>query len=258
MRKRTPRALSLIAMSALLAGACGDDDQPVSAPTATTTAPAQSAQPSLAFSSPLPPTVKGNVVTIDLAATGVTIVKADGDTSGKTGHFHVFVDRDPTPSGQVIPREAGILHTADNPVKLTGLPIGSRRIVAVLGDGAHRRIGTGQAEGTVKVEGPSVQASASAQGKDVEVTAKVEGVQLVAADGDTSGSTGHLHLFVDREPTPLGQAIPREAGIVHTTDTTVSVPGLGAGEHTIWVVVGDGAHVPLNPLVGDKVTVTVQ
>ena len=37
--------------------------------------------------------VKGNVVSLDLASTGLTIVKADGDTSGKTGHYHVFIDR---------------------------------------------------------------------------------------------------------------------------------------------------------------------
>jgi hypothetical protein len=37
----------------------------------------------------------------------------------------------------------------------------------------------------------------------------------------------------------------------------VVVPDLPGGEHTIFVVVGDGAHVPLEPLVADKFTVTV-
>jgi hypothetical protein len=80
----------------------------------------------------------------------------------------------------------------------------------------------------------------------------------MAANGDTSGKTGHLHLFVDRDPTPAGQPIPKEAGIIHTTETTVNVPGLAAGEHTIWVVAGDGNHVPLTPPVTARLTVNVQ
>ena len=89
------------------------------------------------------------------------------------------------------------------------------------------------------------------------LTVKVEGVTLVKADGDTSGRTGHLHVFVDRDPTAAGQPIPKEAGVIHTTDTTISVPDLGPGEHTLWVVLGDGNHVPFAPAVLDKVTVTV-
>ena len=89
------------------------------------------------------------------------------------------------------------------------------------------------------------------------LTVKVEGVTLAKADGDTSGKTGHLHVFVDRDPTAAGQPIPKEAGVIHTTDTTISVPDLAPGEHTLWVVLGDGNHFPFAPAVLDKVTVTV-
>jgi hypothetical protein len=107
----------------------------------------------------------------------------------------------------------------------------------------------------------SVQASApptTPAGQDVKVTATVTGIQLVAADGDRSGKTGHLHYFVDRAPTPAGQPIPKEAGIVHTAETSTSIAGLTPGEHTVWVVVGDGGHVPLVPPAQAKVTFTVQ
>ncbi|MGH9190331.1 MAG: DUF4399 domain-containing protein, partial [Acidimicrobiales bacterium] len=77
------------------------------------------------------------------------------------------------------------------------------------------------------------------------------------ADGDRSGKSGHLHVFVDRPPTPAGQAIPVEPGIIHSAATTIEVPGLAPGEHTLWVVAGDGTHVPLDPSVMDKLTVTV-
>ncbi|MGH9194710.1 MAG: DUF4399 domain-containing protein, partial [Acidimicrobiia bacterium] len=84
--------------------------------------------------------IKGNVVPLRVNAEGISIVKADGDTSGKTGHFHIFIDREPTEVGQVIPKEAGIVHSADNPVTLAGLTKGEHRLVAVLGDGAHTRL----------------------------------------------------------------------------------------------------------------------
>lgn len=224
------------------------------------TEPKQPAGPSLSIASPATGTsVKGNVVSLDMTVGGVTIVKADGDTSGKTGHFHVFIDREPLAAGQTIPKEAGIVHSADDPIKLTGLAVGEHALTVVLGDGTHARIGNASAKVTVKVEGPSVDASAPATGtagQPVVVDVKVEGVTLFAADGDTSGATGHLHLFVDRDPILTGP-IPKEAGIIHTKDLKVPVPDLAAGDHTIWVVLGDGTHTAFDPPVLDKVTVTV-
>ena len=67
------------------------------------------------------------------------------------------------------------------------------------------------------------------------------------ADGDTSGRTEHVHVFVDREPTPAGRATPVEAGIIHSAETRIEVPNLVPGEHTLWVVAGDGTHSPLTP-----------
>ena len=110
------------------------------------------------------------------------------------------------------------------------------------------------------VQGPSVTATAPATvaaGDLVPVQVQVQGVALTPADGDASGRTGHLHLFVDRSPTPAGQPIPKEDGIIHTTETSVTLPPMAAGEHTVWVVVGNGAHVPLDPPVMAKVTFTV-
>ena len=256
---RSIRSAALTAALVLILGACGDTDDSATTTSATTAATASGT--SLAILSPASgATVKGNVVSLDVEAKGVTIVKADGDTSGRTGHYHVFVDRDPVAAGAPIPKEAGIVHTTDNPVVLTGLAVGTHRITVVYGDGTHARTGTIQAEATVKVEGPSINATAPATsptGQPVVVNVKVEGLTVVKADGDTSGSTGHLHVFVDREPTPAGQAIPVESGIIHTAETRIEVADLGPGEHTLWVVAGDGTHSPLNPKVMDKLTVTV-
>jgi hypothetical protein len=242
-------ALAAVMVVAVLTAACSGGGS------------AKNAAQTLRITSPARGTsVQGNVVSLAFGVAGITLVKADGDTSGRTGHFHVFVDREPVAAGQVIPKEAGIVHSAENPLKLTGLSVGRHRLVVVLGDGTHRRVGSARTETTVTVDGPSVDATApatSAAGQPVVLTVKVEGVTLIKADGDASGRTGHLHVFVDRDPTAAGQPIPKEAGIIHTTDTTIAVPDLAPGEHTLWVVLGNGNHVPFAPAVLDKVTVTV-
>jgi hypothetical protein len=251
MRKnRTLLVVSMTVALALVLAACGNEEEAAAGVSLSIASPASGA------------TVKGNVVDLDLTVRGIEIVKADGDTSGKTGHFHVFIDRDPLPAGTSIPKEPGIVHSADDPIKLTGLSVGRHRLAVVLGDGNHIRIGTVVAETTVTVEGPSVDATAPATspaGKPVTVEIAVEGVRLVpAADDPGTGGTGHLHLFIDRDPPPAGESIPKEAGIIHTAETSVEVPDLAAGEHTIWVVLGDAKHVPYDPPVLDKVVVTVE
>lgn len=256
----TRAAVCAAAIVVLAACGGGTDDEASTSSTEVGTTVATSG-PTVTIASPAPGTaIPGNVVSLDLEAKGITIAKADGDKSGKSGHYHVFIDRDPVAVGATIPREAGIVHSTDDPLVLSGLGVGSHRLVVVLGDGTHNRIGDTQAETTVKVEGPSVDASApatSAAGQPVTVTAKVEGFSLVKADGDTLGKTGHLHVFVDRPPSPAGQPIPVEPGVIHSAATSIEVPALAAGEHTLWVVAGDGAHVPFSPMVMDKLTVTV-
>lgn len=244
MRRRGTRAGLIVAIAlATVSAACGSGRQV-----------------SLEVEDP-PQRIAGNVLTLPVRLSGLEIVKADGDTSGTTGHFHVFVDRRPGPEGRRIPKEKGIVHSTDNPIVIPGLTVGTHTLTVVLGDGAHARILDSVAEQVVvDVAGPALQASApatSAVGQPVPVTIGAQGFTVGPADGDTSGRTGHFHLFVDRPPTAAGQAIPREAGIIHTTETTVQVPGLPRGDHTIWVVAGDGAHVPLQPMVAAKVAVAV-
>lgn len=203
---------------------------------------------------------KGNVVTLSLEANDIEIIGADGDTSGETGHFHVFVDQVPVAPGEVIPESEGVIHTTETEVVIAGLRPGLHNFVVVLGDGTHTRIGSFADEVSVSVEGPSVTATAPAEissGEVLQIQAQVEGIELVAADGDTSGETGHLHVLVDPpSPPALGTPIPEE-GAIHTTSLTIEVPDLTPGEHTLWVVVGDGTHTPLDPLVAAIVKVTV-
>ncbi|HYN99506.1 MAG TPA: DUF4399 domain-containing protein, partial [Actinomycetota bacterium] len=74
------------------------------------------------------------------------------------------------------------------------------------------------------------------------------------------GGTGHLDLAIDPDEDPIGssQPLPTDATHIHTTGTSTQVGGLGAGEHTVWVVLTDKNHVPVNPPVADRVIVTIR
>lgn len=262
MKQHQRLGIVVAAGLALMGVGCGDDSTAApTRPDVGAAARAEGDSAPLAFATRPPSAVQGNVVTLDIAVRGVAIVAADGDTSGGTGHLHVFVDRPAPPPGTAIAKEPGIIHTTDRQVTVSGLSVGTHRLSVVLGDGAHRRLGNAIAEAEVEVQGPSVSVSAPAtvaNGEPVPLQVKVEGLNLVAADGDRSGHSGHLHLFVNRPPTPPGQSIPREDGIIHTTDTTVPLSGLAPGEHTVWAVVGDGVHTALAPPVIAKTSFVVQ
>ena len=259
------RGMLLAAALVVLGAGCTKSESPtITVPTRSPTASPSAAGVSVSISSPADNAeVGGNVVTLDVQAKGIEVKPADGDRSGKTGHYHVFVDKDPVAPGQVIPMEAVVIHSATSPIVVPGLSSGDHTLTVVMGNGVHERIAGEPQTVKVKVKGPSVKASAPATvkaGQPVVVTMSVQGVQIKAADGDTSGKTGHYHVFIDpaTPPTADGQVIPKNDKIIHTDQSTASVTGLAPGTHTFWVVVGDGKHIPLNPLVADKLTVVVQ
>ncbi len=255
---RAARGLAVVAAVLVLAGGCGGDDSEDVVETTTTSSETNTGDrpSSVTILSPEDGAeVRGNVVSLDVDVDGIRIVQADGDDSGRTGHYHVFIDKDPVPPGADIPREPGILHSADDPVEVTGLSVGQHRLTVVLGNGQHVRLGDAEAQITVDVKGPSIDARAPATaraGTPVKVETEVEGLQI------QPGGT-HLHLFVDRDPTPAGMPIPvGDPTIIHTPQLNTELPDLGPGQHVITVVAGDAAHVPLDPPVMDKVSVTVQ
>lgn len=94
--------------------------------------------------------VEGDAAVLTMKVGGVTIVAPDGDTSGKSGHFHVFIDREPLKEGETIPKEDGIVHSADNPIRVPGLSPGEHELTVVVGDGNHTRI-HGEIEATTMV-----------------------------------------------------------------------------------------------------------
>jgi hypothetical protein len=258
---RTRRTLVLVAFAvlALLAASCGGDD--TNSDTASTT-PTGVPQQKLAITSPTAGArIAGNTVSLAINTSGITIVKADGDTSGKSGHFHVFVDVDPVAPGEAIGKTPQIVHSADNPIVIAGLSVGDHTLRVVYGDGAHVRLGNAQDSVKVHVDGPTLDATAPATltaGQPLSIDVAVSGVSLVKADGDTTGKTGHLHAFVDVPPVAPGALIPSgNDAIIHSATSPIVIQGLAPGEHTIWIVLGDGTHTAFKDSVRDKIVVTV-
>jgi hypothetical protein len=267
MSLRTLRLTALIGLLVIVGAACMESDTPEDEAEG-------NGEVSLSIAN-VSDSVEGNVVSLPINIEGIDIKAADGDDSGESGHFHVFIDREPVEVGETIPVEAGVVHSAENPVKLYGLSPGSHEFTVVLGDGTHTRIEEEIEDSvTIDVEGPSVDGTAPAtieEGEDLTVELEAEGVEIKAADGDDSGDSGHFHVIVDPEEAPkAGDPIPApvagneesvqelaEQGIFHTTNSEQVIEGLEAGDHVIWVVLGDGTHTAFDPAVMDRLTVTV-
>ncbi|HEX7276000.1 MAG TPA: DUF6130 family protein, partial [Acidimicrobiales bacterium] len=214
MRPRSFRtgALAGAFLLAAAAAACGSSDGggATDGATATTAGPPVSTTPTtsgppavLAIVSPATgDVIRGNVVRLDVTSSGITIAPADGNSSPRSGHYHVFIDRDPVDTGNVIPVAADIIHSADDPIVIPGLRVGPHRVSVVFGDGTHRRIGLNEAATSFTVAGPSVDASTppnAPAGQPVVVTVAVEGL-TVPADAT-------LYVLVDAPPGPAGEPL---------------------------------------------------
>jgi hypothetical protein len=128
------------------------------------------------------------------------------------------------------------------------------------GDGGEARDGSGEAAAaSVAVVHIMEPADGSTVGPDVRVVLHVEGIEI-APIADPIPGTGHHHLFLDADLTPLDQVIP--AGnpmIVHKGDGSSEhvFSGLAPGPHRLIAVVANPAHVPIDPPVVDTTNFVV-
>lgn len=74
-------------------------------------------------------------VIVSVAVQDVGVAPPDGSAAGGTGHFDLFVDRDPTAAGAPVPTERGILHTAEQTIAVPDLGSGGHQIWVVLVNG---------------------------------------------------------------------------------------------------------------------------
>jgi hypothetical protein len=126
---------------------------------------------------------------------------------------------------------------------------------ALLPGGAPAQAKPGAAK--VKITSPTNGATVTTP---VKITLTAIGVEIVPATVERPG-TGHHHLFVDHDVTPVNDTIPRGVtGILHLGrgQTEFVLDSLKPGPHRVIAVVADSKHRPLRPLVVDTVTFTVK
>jgi len=109
---------------------------------------------------------------------------------------------------------------------------------------------------TVQITQPEEGATV---GPDVMVVMETDGIEIVSITPPVVG-TGHHHLYVDVDLTPLSDMIPQnDPQIIHMGDgsTEYMLEGLAPGEHRLIAVVANPAHIPLDPPVVDTLHFTV-
>lgn len=118
----------------------------------------------------------------------------------------------------------------------------------------------GDTGGPASVSFAQPEDGAVVQGPDVQVALEASGVEITSADIHEPG-TGHHHVFVDRDVTPLSDTIPSGVpGILHygRGQTEFEIQDLAPGEHRLIAVVADWSHIPLDPPAMDTISITVE
>ena len=98
------------------------------------------------------------------------------------------------------------------------------------------------------------------EGPDIRVALDIGGMEIRPA-GDQTPNSGHHHLYLDHDLTDPTLPIPAIPGaVIHLGDGSAEYvfEGVGSGEHRIIAVVGDFAHMPVQPWVVDTVFFTVR
>ncbi len=117
--------------------------------------------------------------------------------------------------------------------------------------------GEGRGTASVRIREP---ADGAVVGPDVHVVLQAEGIEIAPA-AEARPGTGHHHLFLDVDLTPLDEVIPAgQPNIVHKGDGTAehTFTGLEPGPHRIIAVIANPAHVPVDPPAVDTVRFTVE
>ncbi len=111
---------------------------------------------------------------------------------------------------------------------------------------------------TVMITAPAQDSEVD--GGSVLVTLEVQGFTVVPA-GDQTPRSGHHHLIVNADLPPMDAPIPVVEGqYIHmgAGQTELALTDLAPGEYTVIALVGDFAHVPLDPPVADTVHFVVR
>jgi len=133
-------------------------------------------------------------------------------------------------------------------------------VVALVACGPQPADDQPPAEAAIAASNPSMEIVTPQDGDTVPgpaVMARLSAHDFVVVPaGDTTPNSGHFHLFLDRDVSAAGEPIPAEPGqIIHlgTGADSLNLEGVAPGAHRLIGVVGDAAHVPVQPWIVDTV-----
>ena len=222
------------------------------------------AAPSVRFEQPADRATVTSPFEVVMAASGL-VVEPSGEVNQGAGHFHILVNTDFTPTGEIIPDDAQHLHYGQGQTTVTlDLEPGEHTLRLQFADGLHTALEGEQYRDTITVvveEGeatPSVRFELPADGATVtspfEVVMAASGL-VVEPSGEVKDGAGHFHILVNTDFTPAGEIIPDDAQHLHygQGQTTVTLD-LEPGEHTLRLQFADGLHTALE---GDQYRDTI-
>jgi hypothetical protein len=208
--------------------------------------------------------------TVVMAATGLS-VQPSGAVSENAGHFHLLIDEPFVAAGEVIPSDATHIHFGKAQLTTTlTLEPGTHLLRLQFADGAHHALAGDQyrAEAQVIVDenAPAEQVMFVKPADGATVTSPflvgwaASGLIIEAAGKSIRPEGGHLHLLVDEDFIPGGEAIPMDETHLHfgkgQTSTELT---LEPGEHVLRLQMANGAHIAQDgPQYQDEITVTVK
>ena len=227
------------------------------------------ATPSVRFEQPADRATVTSPFEVVMAASGL-VVEPSGEVNQGAGHFHILVNTDFTPTGEVIPDDAQHLHYGQGQTTVTlDLEPGEHTLRLQFADGLHTALEGEQYRDTITVvveEGeaaPSVRFEQPADRATVtspfEVVMAASGL-VVEPSGEVNQGAGHFHILVNTDFTPTGEVIPDDAQHLHygQGQTTVTLD-LEPGEHTLRLQFADGLHTALEgEQYRDTITVVVE
>ncbi len=213
------------------------------------------AQQSVRFVQPTDRATVSSPLEIVMEATGL-VVEPSGEVNEGAGHFHILVDTDFTPAGEVIITDEQHLHFGKGQLTATlDLAPGEHTLRLQFADGAHTALEGAQFQDTITVfveESAAQQSVRFVQPTDratvsspLEIVMEATGL-VVEPSGEVREGAGHFHILVDTDFTPAGEIIITDEQHLHFGKGQLTATlDLTPGEHTLRLQFADGAHTAL-------------
>ncbi len=206
-------------------------------------------------------TVAGPDVTIRWRSENINIRDANGQVEDGVGHYHLILlegkdAQHGLNAGEAIPSLDNIIHTTEREYTFSTLSPGSYTVYVVVGDGQHVPLNP-TVEAMVQFDVLTLAfiepvEDATIWGDQLNVRWLSDGVDIQAADGQAADGVAHYHLILrarDNARLNLTPGEPIEANerMVHTTEKEYRFQNIRPGPYTLFVVLGDGQHIPADP-----------